>query len=118
MGVTSTNAVVGKDGKTESLGKQIMEGVNVEGTRTTLTIPAGAMGNDLPIEIVSERWFSPELQTLIFSKNNDPRMGETVYRLSNIRSEEPARNLFEAPSDYTLQDDQPLIREFKYKKKD
>jgi len=46
----------------EQLGKQIIEGVEAEGTRTTLTIPAGEIGNERPIEIVSERWYSPELQ--------------------------------------------------------
>jgi hypothetical protein len=108
---------VEKDAKRESLGKQVMEGVAVEGTRTVMTIAAGAMGNDLPIEIVSERWYSPELQAVVMSRTNDPRMGETVYRLSNIRREEPARNLFEAPPDYTLKEEQPFFREFKYEKK-
>ncbi|MEO7649791.1 MAG: hypothetical protein ABIZ80_04940, partial [Bryobacteraceae bacterium] len=109
---------INHNAKTEPLGKQIMEGVTVEGTRTTVTIPAGAVGNDLAIDIVSERWFSAELQTLVLSKSNDPRMGETVYKLSNIRREEPARNLFEVPPDYTLKEEQPMFREFKYEKRD
>jgi TonB family protein len=35
--------------KTESLGKQIIEGIEAEGTRSTLTIAAGEIGNRLPI---------------------------------------------------------------------
>ena len=67
-----------ENAKTESLGSQVIDGVRADGTRTTITIPANAIGNDLPIEIVSERWYSPELQTVVMTKRNDPRMGETT----------------------------------------
>jgi hypothetical protein len=85
----------------ESLGTQMIEGVQAEGTRTTLTIPAGSIGNDLPIQVVSERWYSPELHTVVMTKHSDPRMGDTVYRLTNINRSEPAPSLFQAPADYT-----------------
>src|SRR5271157_816314 len=62
--------------KTESLGRQTMEGVVVDGTRTTLTIPAGERGNEQPILVVTERWYSAELQTVVLSKRSDPRNGE------------------------------------------
>ncbi|MGH9939595.1 MAG: hypothetical protein ACREAM_25420 [Blastocatellia bacterium] len=91
-------------GKTESLGKQVIEGVEAEGVRSVITIPEGQIGNDRPIEIVSERWDSPALQTVVLSKHNDPRFGETIYRLTNINRAEPARSLFEAPSDYKIQE--------------
>ncbi|MCA1567109.1 MAG: energy transducer TonB [Acidobacteria bacterium] len=88
----------------ESLGKQMIEGVEAEGTRTTTTFPAGMMGNERPINIVSERWYSPELQTVVMSKHSDPRFGETTYRLTDINRSEPARALFEVPSDYTVKE--------------
>ena len=95
----------------ESLGKQTIEGVEAEGTRTTVTFPAGMMGNERPINIVSERWYSNELQTVVLSKHSDPRFGETTYRLTNINRSEPARTLFEVPSDYTVKErEQPLQR--------
>jgi len=87
---------------TESLGTQTIEGLQVEGTRSTITIPAGQIGNDQPIEIVSERWYSPELQVVVLSKHNDPRMGEHTYRLTNINRAEPSQSLFQLPSDYTV----------------
>lgn len=96
--------------KTESLGKQTIEGVEAEGTRTTFTIPAGEIGNEQPINIVTERWYSPELQTLIMSRHSDPRSGETVYRLTNINRSEPARSLFEVPSDYTIKEGPSVMR--------
>ena len=88
--------------KTESLGTKTIEGVEAEGTRSTLTISAGQIGNDQPIEIISERWYSPELQVVVFSKHTDPRMGEHVYRLTNISRAEPARSVFDVPTDYTV----------------
>jgi hypothetical protein len=90
-----------KNAQKESLGTQTVEGVQAEGTRTTITIPAGSIGNDLPIQIVSERWYSPELHTVVMTKHSDPRMGDTVYRLTNINRNEPAPSLFQAPPDYT-----------------
>jgi hypothetical protein len=88
--------------RTESLGTQLIEGVEAEGTRSISTIPAGAIGNDFAIEIVSERWYSPELQAVILSLHKDPRMGETTYRLSNIQRTNPSPSLFEVPAGYTV----------------
>jgi hypothetical protein len=88
----------------EDLGTQVVEGVAATGTRTTTTIPAGSIGNEQAIVIVSEQWFSPELKVLVMTKHSDPRTGETTYRLTNIAQGEPARSLFEVPPDYTLRE--------------
>jgi TonB family protein len=92
----------GKRAQSESLGKQIVEGVEAEGVREKVTIRAGEIGNELPIEIVNERWYSSELQVVVMTKQTDPRFGETVYRLTNIDRSEPAKSLFEIPADYTV----------------
>jgi hypothetical protein len=91
--------------KTESLGKQIIEGVEAEGTRNTVEIPAGEIGNERPIEIVFERWYSLQLQVVVMTRHSDPRFGETTYRLTNINRSEPAHSLFEVPSDYKVRED-------------
>ncbi|HEX3252275.1 MAG TPA: hypothetical protein VHS05_22755 [Pyrinomonadaceae bacterium] len=88
----------------EQLGKQTIEGVEAEGTRTTITIPAGEIGNERAIEIVSERWYSPELQLVVMSRHSDPRTGEATYKLTNINRTEPAKALFEVPPGYTIKD--------------
>jgi hypothetical protein len=95
----------GRERKTESLGTQMFDGVEAEGTRTTLTIPTGKEGNDRPFEIVSERWYSPALQLVVMSKHSDPRMGDNVYRLANITLGEPLRSLFTVPSDFTTNEE-------------
>jgi hypothetical protein len=84
----------------EDLGQRTIEGVTARGTRTTTVIPAGAIGNDQPIRIVSEEWFSPDLQVLVLTKHSDPRSGDTSYTLSGIIRAEPDRSLFEVPADY------------------
>ncbi len=90
------------DARTESLGRQVIEGVEAEGTRKTATIPAGEIGNIQPIEIVDEQWYSSELHLPIMTKHRDPRSGETTFRLTNINRSEPDRSLFEVPADYTV----------------
>jgi hypothetical protein len=95
--------------KTEKLGIQTIEGVQAEGTRTTVTISAGQIGNERDINVVSERWYSQELQVLVMSKHSDPRMGETVYKLTNINRTEPLRSMFEVPADYTVSEP-PMIK--------
>ena len=87
---------------TESLGTQSIEGVNATGTRTTRTIPAGEIGNERSLEIKSEVWTSPDLQMVVLSKRNDPRIGETVYRLTNIQRGDPDPALFQVPSGFTV----------------
>ncbi|HEY9284335.1 MAG TPA: hypothetical protein VIP46_12845, partial [Pyrinomonadaceae bacterium] len=94
----------------ETLGKQSIEGVEAEGTRTTVTIPAGAIGNERAIQITSERWYSPELQLVVMTRHSDPRFGETTYRLTNISRAEPDRTLFEVPAGYTIKEGGPFER--------
>jgi len=86
--------------RTEELGEQSIEGVNARGTRTITTIPAGAIGNERPIETVYEKWYSPDLQMIVYSKHSDPRFGEQTYRLTNINRTEPDSSLFQVPSGY------------------
>jgi hypothetical protein len=93
-----------KNFTTEKLGKQTVEGVEAEGTRTTITIPAGTIGNERPIEIVNERWYSAELQTVVMTRHTDPRSGENVYRLTNIERADPPHSLFEVPADYQMKE--------------
>jgi hypothetical protein len=82
----------------EALGTREIEGVSCEGTRTIVTIPAGAIGNERAIESVTERWVSPELRLVVMSRRSDPRFGETTYRLTKIARDEPPATLFAPPA--------------------
>ncbi len=91
-----------REKKTESLGTKFFEGVEAKGTKTTVTIPANAIGNERPIETVYEKWFSKELNMIVYSRNYDPRYGEQIYRLVNIDRSEPDSSLFMVPSEYEI----------------
>jgi hypothetical protein len=89
---------------TKDLGTRDMGGVKAQGTLRSYEIPAGAIGNRNPIVVSEENWTSPDLQVSVYSKHSDPRSGDVVFRLENIRREEPAAALFTVPSDYTVKD--------------
>jgi hypothetical protein len=88
------------ESRTEDLGTQVIEGVNAQGVRTTRTIAASEIGNEKPIEIVTEVWTSPDLKTIVMSKRTDPRSGEQTFRLTNIVRSEPDPTLFAIPADF------------------
>jgi len=83
---------------------KVLEGVNVDGRKTTTTIPAGKVGNEQPLTITSEEWRSPDLNVLVLTRHSDPRTGDSSYRLTNIVRAEPDRSLFLVPADYTVKD--------------
>ena len=95
----------------EELGAMTQNGVLAMGTRSNVTIPAGRIGNNRDIHIVTERWFSNDLQMLIKSVNSDPRFGENTYQVVNVSQSEPNPSLFQIPSDYTIIDNSPVHNE-------
>jgi hypothetical protein len=96
--------------KKERLETQQIEGVMAEGTRITVTIPAGEFDNEQPFEITHEQWYSPELQMVVLMKHNDPRFGETTFRLTNITRGDPSPDLFAEPQGYrTVDQHEPLF---------
>jgi len=86
----------------EDLGIRNIEGVDCNGTRTTTTIPAGAIGNEKPISMVRETWYAPAIAAVVESTTEDPRYGKTTYQLTNVQLSEPSRSLFEPPSDFKI----------------
>lgn len=86
----------------EDLGVQVINGISAQGTRYTRTIPAGTVGNANPITVVNEQWYSTDLQVAVKIVRSDPRLGQTIYTLTNIQRTEPVASLFTVPSDYTV----------------
>jgi len=102
MGSRQQQEMANSSLKKEDLGTQTIAGVSAQGTRITHTIPAGQIGNDKAITIVSEHWYSNDLQMVVMSKRSDPRFGDTTYSLTNVQRQEPAASLFAVPPDYTV----------------
>jgi hypothetical protein len=96
------NAGQNPNAQTVSLGTKTIDGLTVQGTRRTRTIPVGQIGNDKPIVITRDEWYSPDLQMVISSTRSDPRFGTTTFQLTNINRAEPPQSLFMVPQDYTV----------------
>lgn len=88
----------------ESLGDQTIDGIHATGTRVTTTIPAGKMGNEKPITVTSEHWYSPELKATIMTKHDDPWAGELKTEFKNVTTTEPDSSLFAVPAEYKVID--------------
>ena len=97
------------DVRDEPLGSQRIAGVETNGRRITLIVPAGYEGHTQPLKMIDERWESAELNLLIQSWHSDSQ-STIAYRLSNIRRIEPPARLFEMPPDYTV-DFVPTIKD-------
>lgn len=89
--------------KSESLGQQLIESVNAEGTRMTSTIDVGQIGNDRPIQIVDERWYSHDIEAAVKWTHSDPRTGQESLQLTGISRTEPSPDLFQVPANYQIQ---------------
>jgi len=89
----------------ENLGDQTIDGIHVTGTRMTHTIAAGKMGNEKPIIVTSERWYSSELKVTVMTKHDDPWAGELKTELKNVNAAEPDSSLFAVPADYKVVDE-------------
>lgn len=96
--------------KTEDLGTETIQSVSAQGKRVTRVIPAGKEGNEKEIDVVTETWYSPDLQVVVMSKTSDPRFGDSVYQLNSISRTEPDPALFTVPSDYTVEQGRPMGR--------
>src|SRR5262249_5839186 len=92
------------DAANESLGQKTINSVLADGTRVTRTIPAGRVGNQAPIQVTSERWYSSQLKLNLLVKNNDPQHGQNTTTVSNINVSEPDASLFQVPADYTVKE--------------
>ena len=86
----------------DRLQDRLIGGVLATGTRRTTTIAAGAIGNERPITVVSEEWFSSDLQILVQTEHADPRSGRATYQVRNIIRTDPDPSLFQVPADYTI----------------
>jgi hypothetical protein len=88
----------------EDLGKSNISGVDVVGTRETRIIAAGVIGNDRPIAITKEFWYSPQLGLNVMVKRTDPRVGVQTFTVTEVGLAEPDPKYFKLPAGYTVKD--------------
>jgi hypothetical protein len=84
-------------------GQQMIDGLSATCGHTEKSIPAGAIGNDRAIVVVSERCWSRRLKLLLSSQVHDPVQGDVAFRLSAIRTVDPEPRLFSVPAGYRVE---------------
>lgn len=103
MGGPADSAAANK----EQLGTKAVNGFQAEGVRVTRTIPAGTIGNDKPIAVITERWYSSDLQITVLTTHTDPMMGSVTTKLVNVTRGDPDASLFQVPADYKIEVGKP-----------
>lgn len=94
---------LGRDAVREAvLGSRLVAGVEAEGRRLTVVLPAGAERNSGPLEIVEERWDSPALGITLYARLVDPRVGVAEYSATSVTRVEPGSEHFALPDGYSL----------------
>jgi hypothetical protein len=104
IGTTFMMAPLATPDEQKPLGEKIIRGVKAVGTRLKHTVAAGSVGNDRPIIITTDYWFSPQLGVAIESVSRSPTGHEATYRLEQIVLGEPDATLFQVPADYTREE--------------
>jgi hypothetical protein len=95
-------------GISSDLGFQTIAGLSCKGTRFTRTVAAHSkLGNEQPLQVITERWYSPDLSIDIQTQTTDPSHGSTTMTVSNINRSEPDPSLFQVPAGYALQQGGP-----------
>jgi hypothetical protein len=88
----------------EDLGSNTIDDLSVIGTRETVTVDGGVVGNEKPLVTTREFWYSPALETNLSVVRNDPRLGTQSIHLADLSRAEPDAAIFEVPSGYTMHD--------------
>jgi len=88
----------------ESLGTQVIEGVECIGTRFTYVTPPSPRGADVPITTIRDQWVSPDLHLTVLTVTTNPS-SVTTSQIANLSRIEPDPALFQVPLDYTMADE-------------
>jgi len=88
----------------ESLGSDVIDGVNVVGTRETISINAGVIGNSQPLVSTREFWYSPDLQVNLSVTRKDPREGTQTIHVVDLSRSEPDPAMFQVPTGFVVKD--------------
>lgn len=88
----------------EDLGLSSTEGRVTHGYRETTTFNPGVMGNDKPMAVTREFWYSTYLAVNLISIVDEPMTGKQVFTVKELSTAEPDPSFFEVPADYKVID--------------
>jgi hypothetical protein len=88
----------------EPLGNQTLNDLPVVGTRETVVVSPGTIGNDTPVTLSREFWYSEDLKTNLSVARKDPREGNQTITFTTLSRNEPDPRTFALPAGYTVTD--------------
>ena len=94
--------MLSKNVQRDQLGSKTIDGYQATGEKVTRTIAAGEIGNEKPIEVVTERWFSADLQLPVLLVHTDPMMGTATTKVTSVTRGDPDASLFQVPPEYKI----------------
>jgi len=103
--VRQTTDAQGHQVTIEELGTKAIDGILVEGTRRTTVYPTGSQGNDRPLKVIFESWWSADVKVIMLSMTDNPRSGVTTVKTTHLNTQEPDPELFLLPVGYTIVDE-------------
>ena len=86
----------------EDLGKKDIEGLETIGFRETTTVNPGVFGNDQPMIIIREFWYSPQLGINLISLLDSPQSGKQQFTVTHVSTAEPDPHFFTLPEGYSV----------------
>jgi hypothetical protein len=102
----STHPLENGDGSDvwEDLGTRNILGIETEGVRETTVTNVGVLGNDQPLNSMSEYWHSQQLGINLLSIRSSPYFGKQTFTITDLSSGEPDASLFKVPDAYAVND--------------
>jgi hypothetical protein len=91
------------DTQREDLSVEVIEGMQLRHGRETSRYPAGFAGLKDAYTVVTDYWYSQELQSFVLVKQLGPLNSVQTLTLRNIRHENPNHSLFTIPKGYKVQ---------------
>ena len=93
--------------KQEELGEQTVGNTRLQGTKKVWTVAAAMSGTGSVVEIVDQYWYSPDLSVYLIVQHDDPRTGEQIVAVKDVKREEPDVSVFVVPTRYRIVDENP-----------
>jgi hypothetical protein len=87
----------------EELDAEVIEEIQVRHGRETCRYLAGFAGHKDAYTVVTDYWYSQELQAFVRVKQVDPFNGVQTLTLRKVRRENPDTSLFKMPKNYRVQ---------------
>ncbi len=90
------------------LGVQLLDGVQLHGLRKSRTVPAAVSGTGKEVVVEDDYWYSTDLAVDMIIRHSDPRTGEQMVAVTEVKRAEPDAAIFTVPATYKLVDETPV----------